>query len=237
MLRGTLPDVTPQTSGRRWTRITEANAAAFLMDDRNRAFLPPFLGRESSVAAAAEEAGVGLDDLYYRVRRMTALGILQVTREEPRAGRPIKLYRMPGDGLFIPFATTPAASLEELLVRSNAAFDARLVRAQVDAMWAMIDDPDRWGFRIFYDAGGSMHFDYAPEDAPDDFDLHRFWLAPQLPALVAGWYEMPLAAGDAKALQRELVELVARYSRLATRGDDTGTTHMLRVALVPLPRA
>lgn len=220
-------------ASRRWHQVASEAAAAFLVQDTNRRYLRPFLEREASVAQAAKELGEGVEQLYYRVRRMLELGILEVVREEPRAGRAIKYYRSAGEGLFVPFFVTGAATVEEMTLASNAQIDERFVRGQVASMRSTFDDRGTWGYRLFRDAEGATHFDYAPEGAPDDFDLLGLLLEPGSPPVVSTWVEMPLRPEDAKALQRELIELAARYRARAT--DEAGTKgYMLRLGLTPL---
>jgi hypothetical protein len=219
---------------RRWHRVTDEAAAAFLVQDANRRFLRPFLEKATSVSEAAEELGETVESVYYRVRRMLELGIVEVTREEPRAGRPVKYYRSVGQGLFVPFAVTGAATIEEITMASNAQIDERFVRGQITAMREAFEDHGVWGYRLFRDAAGGVHFDYAPHDAPDDFDLMEAVLAPTAPPVVSAWIGMPLQREDAKALQEELVELAARYRAKASSEGANVRYYLLRVALAPL---
>lgn len=234
MVRGRLPEMTRPPSSRAWARVDDPDAATFLVEPANRRYLAPFLAAETSVAEAAASLDVVLDDVYYRVRRMTALGILSVARSQPRSGRPIKFYTAVGERLFVPFAATPAATLEELVQHTNTRLDDRLVRGLVRASWEVIEDPERWGLRMFKDHEGRLHVDYGPEEAPEDWDLHRHLLHRNAPALLSSWDEMGLAAADAKALQHELFELLERYRAAAARTDDPTATYLIRIALAPV---
>ncbi len=234
MVRGRLPEMTRPPSGRTWARVDDPDAATFLVQPANRRYLAPFLSAEASVAEAAASLDTELDDLYYRVRRMTELGILRVSRSQPRAGRPIKYYTAVGGGLFVPFAATPAATLEELVQETNARLDERLVRGLVRASWEVIEDPERWGLRVFKDDAGRLHVDYGPEDAPDDWDLHRHLLRPEAPALLSSWDELSLRAADAKRLQHELGELLERYREVAVGTADPHAAYLVRIALAPV---
>lgn len=83
-------------------RVTDPDQAAVIADPARSRFLWPFLGRESTVARAAEELDCHPNAMLYRVRRMTDLGILRVVRVQPRSGRPVKIYRAVHDGYFVP---------------------------------------------------------------------------------------------------------------------------------------
>jgi len=224
-----------QPRPRAWHKITSEAAAAYLAADEGRYFLRPFLEREASVSEAAELLGQPLDRTHYRVKRMLQLGILEVTRQEARAGRPVKYYRSRGDGLFVPFSLTSAADLEESRRRTNAELDARLVHAQTVAMRELTESRGDWGFRLFLDDQGATHYDFAPERAPDDFDLQKLQLQPESPAVVATWLQVPLERQQAKELQRELTELLLRY-RALSEGEASGETdYLLHIGMGPLP--
>ncbi len=226
--------MTVKLAPRRWHAVTDEAAAAFLVHDSNRRYLRPFLEKEASVSAAAEELGEPIESVYYRVRRMLELDILEVTREEPRAGRPVKYYRSAGEGLFVPFAVTGAATTEEITLASNAELDGRLVRGQMVAMREEFEDHGRWGYRLFRDDSGGTHYDFAPANAPDSFDLLEHLRKPLSPAVMSAWVQMPLRREDAKALQQELIELTSRYRGKATGNDPLARNYLLRVALAPL---
>jgi hypothetical protein len=83
-------------------RVTDPDQAAILVDPSRVRFLRPFLGRECTVTKAARLVGVTPNGMLYRVRRMLDVGLLQLVREEPRAGRAVKIYRSCHDGYLVP---------------------------------------------------------------------------------------------------------------------------------------
>lgn len=103
--------------------------ARLLSDPQSLSFLEPFLAREASASQAARELGRPLDTVRYRVRRFLDAGLLRVTREERRPGRPIRYFRTVADGFVVPFALTPYAELEERLRATLRATDETFVRA------------------------------------------------------------------------------------------------------------
>jgi DNA-binding Lrp family transcriptional regulator len=234
MLGATLLEMTEHLSTRHWARFDEPAAATFLIDLRDHGILAPFFEGPISVAEAAERLGLPFQTVYYIVRRAAGFGILVVAEELRRAGRAVKRYQTAGEGLFVPFAATDAATLEELVRTSNASYDAELVRGQVDALWRRVGDPERWGFRIFRHRDGSVHVDLAPEEAPDDFDLHHHLMGGGGVAVLSYWVQLALAPEVAEALHRELADLVERYRGLAADDDEGAVRHVVRVAVAPL---
>ena len=83
--------------------------------------LPPgahFLRHEASAREAAVAIGADLDEFDDRVRKLAALGLLEVASVERRAGRPIKRYRAAAQAFFVPFAVLPHETLAHALVES-----------------------------------------------------------------------------------------------------------------------
>src|SRR5690606_23335468 len=158
----------------------------------------------------------------------------EVTRQVPRAGRAVKMYRSVGNGLFVPFSVTGAADLEESRRATNMELDARLVHGQTRAMRDALDTPATWGYRVYRDADDGTHFDYAPFDAPDDFDLQQLQLQEGSPAVASTWVQMPMRREVAKELQRELIELIGRFRQRPLDEGPGVRDYLVRVALAPL---
>lgn len=95
--------------------VTDVEQARLLSDRVSLRFFRPFVAKEISATEAAEELGVALDTMLYRIKTFLRAGLLRVSRLEKRAGRPIKHYRSFHDAYIIPFELTPYANLEEIL--------------------------------------------------------------------------------------------------------------------------
>lgn len=152
--------------------VTTSLQARLLSDPASRAFFLPFLARTRSVKAAAEEVGCPLDAMHYRVRRFLGAGLLRIVEERPRAGRAIKLYRSVADALYVPFALTPYAELEERIRRDVLAVDERVVAALGRAVRASGLE----GRRLYRQPDGEVVVDAAGDARPR-----------------AGWRDMVLA--------------------------------------------
>lgn len=107
------PDFT--RTGPEFFRVQTPEQARLLSDPATTRYIEPFLGRERSVSEAAAELGVRIDTLLYRVGKFLDAGLLEIVRTEPRAGRPIKIYRTVADGFYVPFGLTGYAEYEEQL--------------------------------------------------------------------------------------------------------------------------
>lgn len=208
--------------GRSFRVITEQQAANILTNPTALRFVTPFLGRENTVAQAAKEAGASQNTTYKRVQRFVQLGLLEVTREQPRAGRAIKYYRTVADVLFVPFENTPSVSLEAAL-KEREEYWANLLRANV--VKARAEVLGAWGTRIYRDDRGRLQVQTAltPES-------NATTLAPSAPAVLSAWRDtLQLDFEDAKRLQHELFDLLLEYQRKSG-----SQRYIIHVGLAPL---
>lgn len=114
--------------------VAEQTQARFLTDPAKKRFFLPFLARERRVAEAAAEVGCSVNRMLYQVRTLMGAGLLQMLREEPRAGRPVRVYRSVHDAYFVPFAATPYDTLEQRITVQGDPIWAGLVAAYADAL-------------------------------------------------------------------------------------------------------
>ncbi len=99
---------------RRLRRLDDPSAVRLLATDRYLRLLRPFHGREATVSEAAQENGIDVKRMYHLVSRWHRHGILQVVREIPRAGKPLKVYSTNCDWLIVPHTLTDAIDTDEL---------------------------------------------------------------------------------------------------------------------------
>jgi hypothetical protein len=197
----------PRTdSALRTLTIRDPAVAELLIDPERLRHLAPFLGRERSVSEAARESGARPNTALRRVQRLLDLGLLEVARELPRGGRPVKLYRSVAEIFFVPFDATSADTLETALAERDAYWEGLLRRHVVSARSEQLGS---WGTRIYRDQRGRLQVQTA-------LDAHRNTtsLDEGDPAILSAWRDrVYLDYPDAKALQRELFELLLRYQR------------------------
>jgi len=202
--------------------VTDPAMAAALMNPTTLRQLEPFLNRERTVSEAAREAGVKPNTMLARVKRFVALGLLVVTREEPRAGRAVKVYRSRASSFFVPYEVTPAETLEAAM-RERDHYWETLLRKNVVRVRS--EDVGSWGTRIYRDPRGRLQVQAAvtPEQ---NYTL----LAPERPAALSAWRDaVYLDYGDAKALQAELFSLLKKYQQ------KTGAQrYILHLGLAPI---
>ncbi len=136
-----------------WLNVSTPQQARLLSDVAALRHLEPFIGRTLGASAAAQQAGVSVERMLYRVQQFLKTGLLEQAGEEKRAGRPVKLYRAPG-GLRVPFALTPFADLEAQAARHSRPYDQLRARASGRRMHRLQDHA-----RLIYrdDRQGEVH--------------------------------------------------------------------------------
>ena len=205
--------------------VQNPTQARLLTDPKTRPFFEPFLAREQTVSAAAKGVGCTLHAMLYRVKTFVEAGLLRTTREEPRAGRPVKHYRSTFDAYFIPHGVTPYASLEDALLEKTREQAAFLTR-----QWAgLLHDIGHDGRRFYRDPYGEVNWESGEVSSVKlDFDN------PTYPAAFDFSLEVRLSREEAKALQSELRALYLRY--LPARAQTSGGDYVFQAALVPVKR-
>lgn len=192
-----------------------------LANPKSLTYFGPFIGRERSVKAAAEEAGVSLEGMLYHVKRFLRVGLLVVSRIEPRVGRAIKHYRAIKDGFFLPLEVTPFADQEERLKASLEKRQDLIMRSTARVLREVGGE----GWRIFRAKDGKVMSESAVDVTSADL-LED----PAAPAAIDFDLGVALTREEAKALQGELYALMKRYGQAGRRGK----RYLLAVTLLPL---
>jgi DNA-binding transcriptional ArsR family regulator len=204
--------------------VNQHDAVRALVDPTVRRFLEPFLGRECTIKMAAEDLKVSPNSVLYRVNRLLELGLVRVTRIEPRRGRAIKHYQSVADAFLATFEHFDDASAMELYGLHEG--------ANLEAFSSAL-------FRIGYKIGligPEIIFTLSRTDMGDvkaEINMARNGAVldltqPEMPAATGSWSFLRLDLQDAKNLQRELVEIKRRYE--AKHG---AQRYVLRLGLAP----
>lgn len=202
--------------------VRDPVAADLLVNPTTLRQLEPFLGREATVSQAARDTGAKPNTVLRRVQRFVEHGLVVVARSRPRAGRSVKLYRSSAEVFFIPFEATSAETLDGALAERDAYWEALLRRNVVSARQQAAGT---WGTRIYRDERGRLQVQTALTP-----DRNFTTLDAEGPAVLSAWRDaVYLDFDDAKALQREMFDLLKRYHQ--KRG---AQRYILRLGLAPL---
>lgn len=208
-----------------------SRAALFLMNPDSFRYFEPFLAQSSTVSSVARVLGVDISSVLYRVKQMRALGLLEVSRVETRAGRAIRHYRSASDEFFVPFALTSADTFRSLSAQFTTEFQ-RSFDAAYGATLERSDVVHDLGVRIWRNPDGHISRDLMPAaSASGDTTLGMWLLAATMPTVWNQHAWLRLSETDGKALQLELARVWQTYQ---SREDERGTLFALRLGLTPL---
>jgi len=233
--------MTAQDSGRppaeAFHTVTDPEQARLLSDPASFRFFEPFVARERSVTAAAEEVGCPLDTMLYRAKTFVKAGLLQVSRLEKRAGRPIKHYRSVHDAYFIPFEVTPYAGLEERVREHHRAKEETVVSAAAK----LLRDFGHEGYEFYRHTESDTVWSNSAARRGELSDTLRLFFNPHDAQLAASYRgpiggdfssDLYLTDAEAKALLLKLYEL---RNDPMTRQPSPGTQlYFLSVIFLPL---
>jgi hypothetical protein len=180
---------------------------------------------EVTVKAAAIELGMNENKVFKLVKQFEVHGLIGVTRLERRSGRAIRHYRASAERFFISFQNV---AFEDYIARSNDIFQRRLERAMLRTSAVANRLTTSNGLEIFKNDDGQLsvsvaHIEYGP------INLERLSSFDE-PAVFSVWLEFALDFSDAKALQRELIDLQARYARRISKSSQR---YLVRLAIAP----
>lgn len=115
-----------------------AEQARLLLDFAYQRALGPTMQGEVSAGEVARDTEITLKQAHHRLTRLCSAGLIEVTGERKRGGRPVKLYRAAAPAYRVPFELTEADDVRELFAGLHRPFVdaylthiAALVRDQV----------------------------------------------------------------------------------------------------------
>jgi hypothetical protein len=204
--------------------VDDPRAARLLVDVAALFFLGPFVGRELSATAGARELGISLDQMLSRLRRLRALGLVEVVRQQPRAGRAVKIYRAVADEFFVPLAVL---ALERDTMRSETHLHRLFMHSFEMTMVEQLAAHPEPGALVRRDAVDGRVTVLAATGRSTAYDE----CAPVAPALLYDFGVWRMSRADAKALQRELYDVVRKYR---ARHDPAQPEYVVGASLAPV---
>lgn len=211
--------------------VNDEKMASFLTKLDHLTYIQAFLGQESSVKAAAEQASVKPNQMLYYVRKMHSLGLLRITRTLSKRGKEIRYYRCIADEFFVPMQYTPFENLEGFFrAASNLMLDQQ-VYSQAKAVLKN-NLQENYGFWMGYTPGTEdLHFRLSRKT---DVGLESNGHLPTVPQLanlpvVMSCNRIRLSREKAEWLRQQLLSLHAQ----SLSDEAEGEYYILRMALAP----
>ena len=183
--------------------VSDPRTASVFANMRQRRLLLELVARESSLQELASRMQLPLNLAHYHVARLLELGLVVLTREQPRSGRVIKHYRAAARSFFVP---------THLMSRSPGKELAAELRASLDAH----HDPKEG---ILYCIDEAL----LPR-------MHRMQ-SPSTAAIAnESWHQLVLTKEEARLLASELKALLSRF---AGRSNGKAKSYLAYCAVTP----
>jgi hypothetical protein len=215
--------------------VTHPAAVRLLTRGRARWVLGAFLRGENSVAGAARELNLDLRLVHRDVGALLSAGLLQVVREQKRAGRAVKVYTATAPAFFVPFSATDAADFAELGGKREQLYDELLGRASLRKFEQLHHEQSggrEWGVRLYLGPEGQVQVDTSYEGA----ELVEAAVRYQGPVglLLSARTALRLTEAEAEEVQIELIRLLMRLRPISVQHEQNGTGQpfLLRLGLV-----
>jgi DNA-binding transcriptional ArsR family regulator len=167
-------------------KIGSTRAAAVFAHPRSRHIVLELAAEEQSLGDLARATGLSLSLLHYHVGRLRDLRLVDVAREERRAGRPVKRYRAVARTFFVPAGLEARGADDALASELRAALQRDQARSDVTGVAYFVDDAGAHKMRHVGGRGGQGAFE--------------------------AWVTLSLTPRDAESLGDEIRALFARYA-------------------------
>ena len=204
--------------------VTNERAAELLIKPKTRRFLTPFIGSRKSIKEASDELSMKLVDLYPYVKKLEKAGLISVVGTLPGTGRDVKLYQTVADEFFVSYKVTPIVAAFE---REERALNAELWHAFSEVLQTQTDEQNPWGLRFYKTATYEMSVVGSTSQGEP-----RNVLTDEGAVILLNWRKLMLDQKRARALKKELYEVLERYTEEA----DGLQAYLVRLGMAPLPR-
>ena len=206
--------------------IHDSRAAKILLDPDWSLILKVFMLQTCSLQEAAEKLKTPDHKLYYPVRRMHSLGLLEVAHESKRQGRAIKHYRSSATSYLVPFRLSPFASLEDFIAQGEIAWSRQLLKEQARAYLERHDLRDI-SLNVWLEDGLLMH-ELVPQSREHP-SLGTAGSFSDVSHVIALWdTRFYLSEEDVQNLASEVLQVLERY-----QAKQSGSRRLLRFAIAP----
>lgn len=180
--------------------------------------LGPFMRQEHTLGTAAAELEMPASSLAYYVQRFQRAGLLEVVRHQPRAGKPIPVYRATADCFQVPFDAMPPGRRDEFLNGSRRHVLGEFTKAMDRQITRRLDA----GITVKCHPVRGVIIDLGESARRDESDITEWW------------GKVRLTAAEAREYGAALEELARRFGN-----DEPGPgrrTYITMFGLVPVPR-
>lgn len=192
-----------------------------LLNPTYRSMIKCLMTRPYTLSELVAELELPMDKVYYRMKRLEEPGLVKVVRQQTRPGKPLKYYAMTAQQYELPFANTPNATLDELVL-------GQMLERQEVFRSHLMDNLAKYLREEAKNPGFIM-------EMRDGILLIELNVKQKMKGNsgIIYWRPLHLASKDVDDFFAELVELTEKY--IAKASPDERTEHLLGIQLVRKP--
>ncbi|MEZ4606482.1 MAG: helix-turn-helix domain-containing protein [Deinococcales bacterium] len=210
--------------------IDHADIAKVLLSESEQKCLEAFMREPLSLSESARALGYKLNTMHYRIKRFIDMGLIEQVEDKLLGKRYVTAYGATAKAFIIPFESSSAASLENLLMDIMQMPRDHLFKSIEKTL---LDNQDLWEVVVTL-VDDELNTYLRPKRAGLQDVLAPSQAAtlarPDTPAMVVSGGNYHLAFDKAKAFQRELLELLERYQQ---QEDDAEQAYYFFLVLTP----
>lgn len=210
-------------------RITHPDAINTLTDFKYLSLLSSFFQGDVRLSELAPQANLKLNTLWHRVNKWCEQGILEISHEENRQGRAIKLYRTTADAFFIPFSATENLSLEDMLISFIAQEEQVFHRGVAATLESVYTDLGMYISTMQDKVDLMLSLAYQEDDLVTR--VSEAFIAMEGPAMYLNDGTLRLDFNTAKSFQQDLRMLYQKYRDLSS---EQAQPYAYRLGITPL---
>lgn len=176
--------------------VHDHGAVDLLMNLNATRLLAPFMRGEQTLGSAAAVLDMPASSLAYWVNRFVRAGLVEITRQQPRAGKAAPVYRAVAAEFQVPLEAMPAGAREEFLHGGRKKVFTRFIESAEKAVRGHLHG----SLRLTADSDGGVAVNLEPDD-----DLAI--------SVTEWWGAIKLTDDEAAELRRTLEGLVETLGR------------------------
>ncbi|GGJ41060.1 winged helix-turn-helix domain-containing protein [Deinococcus roseus] len=186
-------------------------APVLLLEPLNRQIVELCIPQERTLSDLTEHLRAEMNGIYYRVQRLLKAGVLEISRTEKRAGRPIKHYQATHEAFFVPFRNTPYQDMAE--------YCFGLTSPSLQGFWGSAfqkaqDLPGEWGLSIAYSEARSSFILQIQRDSDHQQEHNPMEQWATENRILATFDQLRLSQEQAEAMYQELLQVYRKYTHL-----------------------
>ncbi len=193
--------------------LVGAEAAKLLISTTNVRHLYPFMGKETSLAEAAQAIKLSKSHMSYWLNKLLRLELIEQTRIEKRGKHNVPLYQATADVFTVPIESIPVESDEDILEMHTKDFD-QIERRSI--IRSASTNAEGWHIRF------SREDRMLPQMLPSTGEM-------EMAKILNKWGCLSLTDEQAKNFRGELLEMLKRYAHQETAN---GKDHLFRFVVV-----